>query len=208
MDDTRTKLMDAAEELFAEKGFAAASLRAITGRAGVNLAAVNYHFGSKEDLAREVIRRRLDPINRERLNRFTAIRERDKTPAISDVLLAFVEPPFLFRDREARAPAFIIMISRAFAEPENVMQSYFFELMGPVWQEFYDLAARALPELDREVLFWRLNFVIGAMSHAMRCMDRHPPLEGFARMQDGPSLVAMLMPFITAGVESNPLVNV
>ncbi len=198
--DTRTKLLDAAEELFAEKGFAAASLRAITGRAGVNLAAVNYHFGSKEGLARAVVRRRLEPINRERMARFAAIRSGGR-PDIREVLAAFVEPPFLSCGRDSRVPAFVAMISRAFAEPENVMQSHFFELMGPVWQEFLGLAAAALPDLGRDELFWRLNFVIGAMSHAMRCLDRLPPLEGFSAVS-APDILARLMPFITAGMEA------
>lgn len=197
--DTRTKLLDAAEELFAEKGFAAAGLRAITGRAGVNLAAVNYHFGSKEGLARAVVDRRLEPVNRERLARFAAIRERGN-PGIAEVLAAFVEPPFLACGRQ-RVPAFVAMISRAFAEPENVLQRRFFELMAPVWQEFLDLAAAARPDLGRDELFWRLNFVIGAMSHAMRCLDRLPPLEGFSAVS-APDILARLMPFITAGMEA------
>ncbi len=201
-NDTRTKLLDAAEELFAHKGFAAASLRAITGLAGVNVAAVNYHFGAKEELAREVVRRRLEPLNCERLDRFALIRARGGVPAIREVLLAFIEPPFLFRDRDSRAPAFVIMISRAFAEPENVMQRYFFELMGPVWREFLDLAAAALPDIDRDSLYFRLNFVVCATSHAMRCMDRVFPLEGIGFKEDGPGMVARLLPFITAGMEA------
>ena len=72
--DTKDTILDAAEDLFAEQGFGATSLRQLTARAGVNLAAVNYHFGSKEDLAKAVLRRRIEPINRERRERLDDMR--------------------------------------------------------------------------------------------------------------------------------------
>ena len=77
---TKDRILDAAESLFMEHGFEATSLRSITAAAGVNLAAVNYHFGSKEELFQAVLTRRLDPMNQERvdlLDRF----ERDAAPA-------------------------------------------------------------------------------------------------------------------------------
>src|ERR1700682_4102017 len=64
--DTKTRILDAAESLFMEHGFEATSLRSLTTAAGVNLAAVNYHFGTKEVLFRAVLTRRLDPMNQER----------------------------------------------------------------------------------------------------------------------------------------------
>ena len=67
--DTKDRILDVAEELFAAKGYQATSLRAITSKAGVNLAAVNYHFGSKESLVAEVIIRRVVPLNEERLQK-------------------------------------------------------------------------------------------------------------------------------------------
>src|SRR3954471_10629137 len=65
--DTKTRILDAAERLFVEHGFEATSLRQLTSAAGVNLAAVNYHFGSKEELFQSVLTRRLDPMNQERI---------------------------------------------------------------------------------------------------------------------------------------------
>ena len=61
--ETRTRLLDSAEQLFAERGIDATSLRAITTAAGANLASVNYHFGSKDELFREVVSRRIGPVN-------------------------------------------------------------------------------------------------------------------------------------------------
>ena len=65
--ETRTRILDAAEELFMQHGFEGTSMRALTTRAGVNLAAVNYHFGSKDALIEAVFRRRLDPVNLARM---------------------------------------------------------------------------------------------------------------------------------------------
>src|SRR5439155_11060378 len=65
--ETRTRILDAAEELFMQHGFEATSMRVLTARAGVNLAAVNYHFGSKHALIEAVFRRRLDPMNTARI---------------------------------------------------------------------------------------------------------------------------------------------
>src|SRR5206468_11715977 len=76
---TKARILDAAEALFMEHGFEATSLRAITAAASVNLAAVNYHFGSKEELFQAVLTRRLDPMNQERVDLLTRL-ESEATP--------------------------------------------------------------------------------------------------------------------------------
>src|SRR5215208_668302 len=87
---TREGLLDAAEDLFSELGIQAASLRAITQRAGANLAGVHYHFGSKQGLVRAVFKRRLEPLNRERLDLLGAC-EREGA-GVEAVLRAFIAP--------------------------------------------------------------------------------------------------------------------
>src|SRR5436190_24366511 len=76
---TKERILDAAESLFMEHGFEATSLRSITAAAAVNLAAVNYHFGSNEELFQAVLTRRLAPMNHDRLTLLTAL-ERDAAP--------------------------------------------------------------------------------------------------------------------------------
>src|SRR6476619_3946953 len=99
--DTRESLLDAAESLFSEHGIQAASLRAITQQAGANLAAVHYHFGSKEGLVRAVFSRRLEPMNSERLRMLDAADlEREDGRSLEEVLCAFLAPP-LRRMRES-----------------------------------------------------------------------------------------------------------
>ena len=102
--DTKETILDSAEQLFAEQGFAPTSLRAITARAGVNLAAVNYHFGSKADLSREVLARRLEPLNRERLRLLDACEATGKPP-LEGIVAAFVAPALnLNREAEGAGP--------------------------------------------------------------------------------------------------------
>src|SRR5512134_142774 len=101
--DTKTRILDAAEELFMEHGFEATSLRSLTASAGVNLAAVNYHFGSKEELFQAVLTRRLDPMNLERIDLLTAL-EKAAAPRpvpCERILGAMLIPPLkLARDHE------------------------------------------------------------------------------------------------------------
>src|SRR5438132_11926503 len=92
--DTKTRILDAAERLFVEHGFEATSLRQLTAAAGVNLAAVNYHFGSKEELFQAVLTRRLDPMNQERIERLGRLeRERGgKSLTCEEILFAMLLP--------------------------------------------------------------------------------------------------------------------
>src|SRR3954453_20324524 len=81
--DTKTRILDAAERLFVEHGFEATSLRSLTSAAGVNLAAVNYHFGSKEELFQAVLTRRLDPMNQERIDLLAKVEREGGGKALS-----------------------------------------------------------------------------------------------------------------------------
>src|SRR5579871_5345079 len=91
---TKDRILDTAERLFARDGFEATSLRAITAEAGVNLAAVNYHFQSKEALVRAVIGRRMGPVNEKRLAMLDACETAagDGPLPLEGVLEAFVRP--------------------------------------------------------------------------------------------------------------------
>src|SRR5437773_2528440 len=93
LKDTRSRILDVAEELFGEQGFERVSIRAITKKARVNLAAINYHFGSKEDLIAAVFERRVLPVNKARLTALDAVqRSRGKNPKLEEILEAFIRP--------------------------------------------------------------------------------------------------------------------
>lgn len=165
--DTRSDLLLAAERLFAERGFKGASLRAITQEAGANLASVNYHFGSKEGLIREVFSHRIAPLNRERLKLLERCLEDASEPRLECIVRAFVAPAV----RMVRRPGpggsdFIRMMARAAFEGSDFNKQIYVDQFLEVFERFRDAFAEALPHLDRRRLQWRFHFMIGSMVHA------------------------------------------
>lgn len=172
--DTRDILLDAAEHLFAEKGVQATSLRAITQRAGTNLAAVNYHFGSKDGLVRAVFRRRLEPVNEERLRLLTKVEESsgDDGPTTQQVLRAFFEPVIRFQsaggssgggNAQAAVDSMRRLMGRTFSEPGLEMQRLLKGQFEVVVRRFTAALARCAPHLSAQELMWRLHFMVGSI---------------------------------------------
>ncbi|MBB6599247.1 TetR family transcriptional regulator [Luteimonas sp. MC1825] len=163
---TKDRILGAAEELFALHGFGGTSLRQVTSRADVNIAAVNYHFGSKENLINEVFRRRMDEMSRRRLELLGEAREASPG-ALEPLLAAFIEPALaLARDRQGGV-AFIRVIARAYAEKNDGLRKFLSEQYGHVLREFAKAIAECVPQLDKEQLYWRLDFLAGALTYAM-----------------------------------------
>jgi AcrR family transcriptional regulator len=163
---TRERILGVAETLFARHGFAGASLRQVTAAAKVNLAAVNYHFGSKESLIEEVFRRRLDELNRGRLAALASVQTRP-SHTLEDVLDAFVRPALEQSMDSAGGTAFVRVLARAYAEHDERLRRFLSDNYGHVLREFAAAFARLLPHLDKEELYWRLDIVAGALTYAM-----------------------------------------
>ncbi len=164
---TKDRILGAAETLFAQHGFAETSLRQVTSRADVNLAAVNYHFGSKSNLINEVFRRRLDELSAKRLTALAAVEARDPLDLVG-ILAAFIEPALgLSLDHRHGGAAFVRVIARAYAEKDENLRSFLSDNYGHVMREFARAIGRAVPQLSREQLYWRLDFLSGALTYAM-----------------------------------------
>ena len=205
--DTKKRILDAAEKLFAQQGFYATSLRMLTKEAGVNLAAVNYHFGSKEELIKAVIGRRMLPLNKMRLERLQNIKDsasvEGRPPDIKEILLAFIEPTFEFRKSGKGAQDFISMISRAFSDPRDTVRKLFLNMVGPVFQLLFELLCEALPSLPKNIVYWRLNFMIGAMAHAMSMSQMCQLIpDGLVLKVDSVSLAEQFVNFVANGLEA------
>lgn len=162
---TKDRILNAAEALFAEQGFSATSLREVTSRADVNIAAVNYHFGSKENLVNEVFRRRMDEMSQARLTLLKAA-EAEQPGQIEAILRAFIIPA-LGVSTERSGVAFIRVIARAYAEKNDSLRTFLSARYGHVLREFAKALAPCLPGISKEQLYWRLDFVIGALTYAM-----------------------------------------
>ena len=163
---TKDRILAAAEELFAQFGFAGTSLRQVTSRADVNIAAVNYHFGSKENLVNEVFRRRMDEMSAQRLARLGAA-IKDHPHELEPVLAAFVEPALALAQDRHGGGAFIRVIARAYAEKNDGLRRFLSDQYGHVLREFAKAIAGCVPALSKEQLYWRLDFLSGALTYAM-----------------------------------------
>src|SRR5690606_22540364 len=146
---TKDRILGAAEELFAQFGFAGTSLRQVTSRADVNIAAVNYHFGSKENLVNEVFRRRMDGMSARRLEMLEAAK-RERPGELEPVLAAFVAPALTLAQARHGGAAFIRVIARASAEKNVIQRKSLSDQFGHVPCEFAKVIAKCLPDLPKE----------------------------------------------------------
>ena len=167
--DTKTALLDAAERLFAREGIAESSLRAITSAAGANLASVNYHFGSKEGLVRAVFARRLEPLNRQRLESLSKCLEQGHGVTDLECLLqAFVQPAMtMMRSQHTGDRVFVKLLGQTLFGPSVELRSTLFEEFREVGERFTSELARALPGVPREEIVWRFHFMVGALAHTV-----------------------------------------
>ncbi|MDQ3288737.1 MAG: TetR family transcriptional regulator [Pseudomonadota bacterium] len=163
---TKDRILGAAEELFAQFGFSGTSLRQVTSRADVNIAAVNYHFGSKENLVNEVFRRRMDDMSAQRLSALK-IAVQQHPGELEPILAAFVEPALALAQDRHGGGAFVRVVARAYAEKNDSLRKFLSDHYGHVLREFAKAIAADLPDLSKEALYWRLDFLAGALTYAM-----------------------------------------
>ena len=200
--ETKERILDVAERLFADRGFPATSLRDITAEASVNLGSVNYHFGSKEALLASVMERRFRPINARRLELLDAIEARigGETPAAEDVIRAFLAPPFQKQQEWGESGhTFLRLVGRIHAETNEAHRATYVQQFDEVVLRFTMALGRALPHLNRADLRWRMLFLIGSMAFAMgggrALVTRHPE-----SARDPDDIIESLIQFATAGM--------
>ncbi len=205
--DTKTRILDAAEQLFAEEGFRNVSLRQITQIAQVNLAAVNYHFGSRESLVDEVLARVIGPVNEQRLLLLTQAEENseDVLP-IEKVLDCFHRPVVdQMGGSSHQSSVYLKLAGRCFAEPDDNISSNLIELFQEVISRFMKAAGQALPHLDAEDVFWRLHFSVGTMIFALTHEDRVEKFSGGNVSASSPEdTLKRLIDFTASGMKAPP----
>jgi AcrR family transcriptional regulator len=168
--ETRERLLDAAERIFAERGFEGASMRAVTQAAGASVSAANYHFGSKEELLRATLLRRVGPLNERRLARLDALEaEAGGRPLeLETILEAFLRPVFEEHAASVDATArFRQVVARIYSDPPDVVAAMKRELFGPILARFIGALSGALPEKSRGEIELGFQFTVGAMVHVI-----------------------------------------
>jgi AcrR family transcriptional regulator len=199
MAETQAKILDTAERLFGEQGYAATSLRHIIAEAGVNLAAIHYHFGSKEELLDQLIMRRAGPVNEERLallDRFEAEAGGAPVP-VEKLLRAFLEPPIL---RLAKRPDLAKFMGRMYGEGlmPVIAEKHFHHIVT----RFLAALGRALPRLTPLELELRVQFMLGAMAHTLCFPLAQSTISGAAIPADGDQLLRELIAFLSGGLRA------
>ena len=199
--DTKDRILDVAERLFADFGLPSTSLRDITSEAGVNLASVNYHFGSKEALLVAVLERRFRPVNQRRVERLEEL-ERLAGPRgaeVEAILRAFIAPPFEIQaDRGEGGVKFVRLLGRIHSETNDDFRADFVNMFNKVFRRFTTALQKALPEIDPAELDWRMWFLIGSMAHTM--MWRESFCSDPRHTRDPEEMVESLVQFGAAGM--------
>ena len=170
----RDRILDVAEREFMAHGYEGASMRMITSAAGVNLAAVNYYFQSKEGLLCAVFRRRLAWLNGERLATLDALEKHAGGAALkpAQVIEAFFGTLLrIGEDESLGGMTFLRLLGRTLTDPAEFIKTFFTREYAPVIARYKEALFRALPDVPRAEIVWRLHFMLGAMSYAIAGTD-------------------------------------
>jgi AcrR family transcriptional regulator len=205
--ETRTRILDAAEELFMQHGFEATSMRVLTARAGVNLAAVNYHFGSKHALIEAVFRRKLDPMNTNRVAELERLEKEAGGRALSTeaIIRAFVRESLrMMEDSKGGGRNFIRLLGRTYTEPAKPIRALIGQLYAPAMERYKAAFERALPQMPRDELVWRMHFMFGTLSYTLAATDAVQLIAGCKPEDryDARLLEERLTSFLAAGLNA------
>lgn len=205
-DDPRERILLAAQDVFLEQGFELATVREITLRAGVNVAAINYYFGSKDELLAATLDRIMEPYTEARVKALSAAEAAAAPePAAFDAIIeALVRPMVeLSRDQDGARPL-TRLIQQIRARPSEGTQRFFVSRVDPAVFQFINALQRALPHLARADIFWRYNFAIGAVMQVL--IDSDPATHRLKRLSgnlcdtgDDEQIIAQVVAFVSGG---------
>lgn len=197
--DSRARILDAAERLFGEKGIRATTLREIGAAAKANTGSIYFHWKTKGELTREVFRRRLTPLDAERIARLDALSE----PTLREILECWVEPLLALTRSGAAGLHFLGVLGRTYSELDPEIIRMLSRDHGATLERFREALAQALPELPEEQVRLRFHFALGSIAHTLGSdvtwrivLGRRPAPGAWDQV------LAELMPFLVAGFEA------
>lgn len=200
--DTKEKILNVAEQLFAESGFTGTSLRSVVRGANVNLSAVNYHFGSKEGLFHAVIARTARPIVKSELERLKQCQKERENPRVEAILEAFLTPPLeIVLNSEERGIYCARFMGRCRTEPDVVKEIAEQEFKAST-EAFLDALTRSLPDLSRTELTWKLDLVIAVLLRVLNEAKKPGSLIQDNRPETIKAAVSKLVDFLVPALRS------
>jgi len=176
-------------------------MRLLTAKAGVNLAAVNYHFGSKDALIEALFRRRLDPMNEERI----AALDRLEDFSAENIIRAFIGPSLhLIEDAKGGGRNFIRLLGRTYTEPAKTVRALIGQMYAPTMERYKAALERALPQMPRDELVWRMHFMFGTLAYTLAATDTVQLIAGCKPedRHDARLLEERLTAFLAAGLHA------
>jgi AcrR family transcriptional regulator len=197
----RERILEQAERVFGERGFDGASMRQLAEAAGVPLALVSYHFGSKEGVYRAVFERRAPVVVEQRLAGLAiAMSEADLDRRLELVVKALVFPMLSLRAHD-RDPSFGRLLANETTDPNSERRGIIRQMFDPIARAVFDALASALPDRSEAEIWWAYQFMLGAMVHVMRDVGRLERLSGgVCRPDDEAAAVRHMVAFLTAGL--------
>ncbi|KFZ31581.1 TetR family transcriptional regulator [Pseudidiomarina salinarum] len=202
---TKEKILNAAEALFAEQGFEQTSLRQITAEAEVNLASVNYHFGSKKALIQAVMARYLEVFMPALDRELAALQQQHQITTLA-VFNCFREPlRELSAVRKHGPTLFLSLLGFAYAEIQGHLRRYTMDNFGAVMQRLMAVLHTANPQLSPVDMFWRLHFVLGATVFAQVSGPalREIAAADFGERVRADQIIDKLIPFLAGGMNAS-----
>jgi len=200
---TKNKILDAAESLFADKGFNGTSLREITSLADVNLAAVNYHFGSKKELIKAVMSRYMNELAPRLESSLSAICNQTEPANLLEVFSAFSDPLLSLNVfKENGTSNFLQLLGRGYTDSQGFLRWFLTTQYPGVISNFVSAVQRAYPELTAEDIFWRLHFTMGTVVFTMSSTEALMDIaqSDFNQQLDISEVIKKVIPFVAAGV--------
>ncbi|KFZ37336.1 TetR family transcriptional regulator [Shewanella mangrovi] len=201
--DTKTKILDAAEKLFAERGFSETSLRLITSKAEVNLASVNYHFGSKRELIRAVLARYLDLFMPAASNAIAELQQQHPHASLTDIFSALVSPLLTLNSiRAGGTRTFLQLLGRGYIESQGHLRWFITSHYGEHLQSFVTAVQASVPTIPRADIFWRLHFTLGTVVFTMASADALIDIAAadFDEKNNIETVIRKVIPYIASGV--------
>lgn len=200
--ETKEQILNAAERLFASLGFAGTSLRAIIREADVNLAAIHYHFGSKEELFIAVVRRVAQPIVEKQLQRLAVLEDSEELPSVAEILEAFITPPLeIVLERSEQCLIHAKFMGRCRAEPYPIQKLAEAEFRTSQ-QRFLYILAKVLPDQSPTELKWKLDLVVAMLVRILSQIEQLEILSENSYAEEINNIVRRLVTFITFGISA------